>query len=527
VGPDAPNVLGDNNGATGVWNTGTWGADVSGHGLLNTINYEANTVGEAPRTGGPGAGKQCTVCHDATYVGATPTRPHFDGLDTNRRLRATINGVAVPLVPPATNYGAAADATCVNCHQNSAGADAATARSQVATHGNAYVGALEPAFTRQCRQCHEVHGGSWNGLTGVAPNLGRNLHMIGTWIDVNNNGLADPGDEARVDSNAIDATTNITTADIAVKFTTNTGENSYDDGFNDSLHDSVCAVCHQGLRPAHGPDNQVTSTALMNTGHNPVGGDCTQCHKHENPLPSPPPAIAFKARCEDCHNGVQTAYPLAPNVMGDGTSPSGTGLTPRPYDDGTYGYNVNGHGRDDDTVSISHGNPIAVDCTVCHDISQPPDTHLDGTLNGRLTPTDTRTANSFHLVAGFIEAVPTNDWDVQLTFDKHCWTACHLGKTTDMRHAIDSDPAENAVQLGTKNSYDVPLAKPPPEMFYDRNLKSAATFGGYDGIPNWALCVSCHNPHGTDVKSPRDDLNNKMAIYRWATPAKLCARCHD
>ncbi|HWR96858.1 MAG TPA: hypothetical protein VN317_00395, partial [Candidatus Methanoperedens sp.] len=66
------------------------------------------------------------------------------------------------------------------------------------------------------------------------------------------------------------------------------------------------------------------------------------------------------AACEGCHNGdgdddgVWTGVgfdpdgagplPAAPNVMGNGVDPVGVGAMPKPYDDGTWGYNVGGHG---------------------------------------------------------------------------------------------------------------------------------------------------------------------------------------
>jgi hypothetical protein len=207
--------------------------------------------------------------------------------------------------------------------------------------------------------------------------------------------------------------------------------------------------------------------------------------------------------------------------MGDGTSASGTGgATPKPYDDGSYGYNVNGHGRDDSPAVP--GNSINVACSACHDINVPTGTHLDGRVDGRLTPSDTRTANSFHLLSTFVKASPTSEQDEQVTFDNACTTLCHGALV--MRHAVDAVPAANAVQFGTHNSYSEPQNVPPPTMYYDRNLTNA--LGGYDGAPNFALCVSCHNPHGTNVTSPRADLNNKMMLYRWSGPSTLCAKCH-
>ena len=62
------------------------------------------------------------------------------------------------------------------------------------------------------------------------------------------------------------------------------------------------------------------------------------------------------------------------------------------------------------------------------------------------------------------------------------------------------------------------------EMFYDANI---TWLGGFNGPPNFVLCVSCHNPHGTNVVSPRLDQNNKMTIYRQNAPAMLCNKCHS
>jgi hypothetical protein len=211
----------------------------------------------------------------------------------------------------------------------------------------------------------------------------------------------------------------------------------------------------------------------------------------------------------------------APNVMGDGNSAAGTGApTPKPYDNGTYGFNVNGHGRDD-TPAVP-GNSINVACAACHDINVPTGTHLDGVINGRLTPSDTRTANSFHLLAAYVKAAPTSEQDVQVTFDNACATLCH-GVAIDMRHAVDTVPIANAVQFGTHATYNEPANTPPPIMFYDKHLKTNVT---YDGLPNFAVCVSCHDPHGTNVVSPRADLNNKMMLYKWSNPSTLCVKCH-
>ena len=65
-------------------------------------------------------------------------------------------------------------------------------------------------------------------------------------------------------------------------------------------------------------------------------------------------------------------------------------------------------------------------------------------------------------------------------------------------------------------------------MFYDANI---AWLGAYAGTPNHAVCVTCHNPHGTSMVNPGTGVtdgtkNNKMMIYRWVQPTELCNKCH-
>jgi hypothetical protein len=97
-----------------------------------------------------------------------------------------------------------------------------------------------------------------------------------------------------------------------------------------------------------------------------------------------------------------------------------------------------------------------------------------------------------------------------------------------MRHSLDAAPADNARVFGALNSSGSPVSRsapsntPPPIIFYDRHLRS---LGSYDGVPNHLLCVSCHDPHGTPVTTA-GNRNNRMMLYRWESPATLCAKCH-
>ena len=285
TGPWAPNVLGADNGATGVWTTGTWGADVGGHGKPAGA-YDDNALNDG--LGKAAADKDCSVCHDTRYTtnalpaANTPVRTHFDNLyetpSSQKRLRDAINGLPVDQSTPA----AAADAVCGTCHQN--GAAGAAEGTEVSTHSNDFDGAQEGArgsMIRSCRQCHDVHGANWNGV-------GRNLRMVGKWLDsttVGTRGTAEAGEEARVDSVAAGAAADITSADAKVVFTANSGPGSYDDGFGGPtepapLHESVCVVCHADLVGNH---NEAGSPEVLNQigSHNPVGTDCMTCHDHD------------------------------------------------------------------------------------------------------------------------------------------------------------------------------------------------------------------------------------------------------
>lgn len=262
----APNVLGD-----GL----TWGADVSGHGLASG-QYDADSVGGGG--GRPAANKQCAVCHDATYTTNaapavnTPNQPHFGAAD--KRLRDTLNNQPI---------GGNPDASCIACHQVSGGPDSPQHYlSYLTSHGNStadgYV-PIESPFSRSCRQCHEVHGSNWNGV-GVVP---RNLHMLGKWIDANGDGLptglALGAEAARVDSNATSNVANIDTTDLPVIVKSSGGtvaDDSWNDGLNDGVAESICVVCHVSLEKNH---SQRGDTYLQGQGHN-VGRECQLCHQH-------------------------------------------------------------------------------------------------------------------------------------------------------------------------------------------------------------------------------------------------------
>jgi PKD repeat protein len=216
--------------------------------------------------------------------------------------------------------------------------------------------------------------------------------------------------------------------------------------------------------------------------------------------------------CRACHDG---SVSLAPNVMAywDGSWwDSALG--------GLNSTNQGGHGDPDERVSAL--------CIDCHDVTSPPHTHMDGVLNSvelRLN----LNANSAHLQSFFFgpEAEP---YSVQVNFDAGCYLACHapIG-IKDCRHAKDSEPALNAVWFGSHatrsdgESIGVPV---------DSDLTTRA---GTEE-PDFAPCITCHNPHGTGNTNHKGmaSTNSNFMIRReigggdwWNDAMPYCLTCHQ
>lgn len=134
---------------------------------------------------------------------------------------------------PETALLVAADvdnAVCTRCH-NAAG------ERPVSTHANLdYAYAAQAPFTTTCTLCHDPHADPGSG----------NVAMVRSSIGGH-----------------------------AVSFAAGSGADSYDDGFGDAQHESICVVCH-----ATTSHNNVFSTELIGEGHGPVGAECTSCHPH-------------------------------------------------------------------------------------------------------------------------------------------------------------------------------------------------------------------------------------------------------
>ncbi len=120
---------------------------------------------------------------------------------------------------------------CTRCH-------AADGVEPASTHANLdFAYATEAPFIVTCTACHDPH---------ASPDDGGNRAMIRSSI-----------------------------GGYDVRLLHESGEDSYDDGLDDGVVDSLCVVCH--TTTSH---NNVYSAELQGEGHGPVGSDCTSCHRH-------------------------------------------------------------------------------------------------------------------------------------------------------------------------------------------------------------------------------------------------------
>lgn len=572
VSPAAPAVIDFGSGpivAPNVMGSGaTWGAEVNGHGLVATAKYDRNTVGEATPQGKNGAGKECVVCHDATYkANATPppanvpNKTHFDSVNDSAEKRLwsgthLVNGQPISAVP-ATAPGQ----LCAACHQNT-GADAGTQLSQ---HHNSAGGYGPPLETwpqpRVCRQCHNVHGANWNGT-------GRNLYMVGSWVDVNNNGLAEAGEEARVDSNATTSVPNITAGaggDNAVVFTSRTGANSFDANDGTPLN-NICRTCHAAATGGGLHDGLASPFDMR-------GQDCTQCHDHDYDDVASTPDAFMPSGCEGCHGrdgivhrGVdnqECTADDAPNVMTRHVGAAWISVW-----DGTWWDTQ--QGGNDATQQGGHGDPdgkesgnslLTPQCLACHNTSDGTGAHLNGVYNsvgselprgsvnwlvaGPDCPDPTprpkmnANANTSHLLpnttpgGGYFNKYPANGggaYNYQVAMDNFCYRECHQANSVvDHRHELDTaalDANHWSVELGTH------LTRTTPTF----SMTDADVTTNVSGLPNYAPCVSCHNPHGstnTDTRGSGVGAKNHMIIntyptnFDWFRGAAFCNNCHQ
>jgi hypothetical protein len=208
---------------------------------------------------------------------------------------------------------------CYECHLP----ERETTHSQGETTGDNWGTPASAPVHYKCMDCHDPHGDSPDYMIHARVNA--DSSAVGAFEDYGLPSLADLGMQPAagvIDFDVTEPTQDQTDyADLTGGSTT-----------------KICNVCHQ---------SNLYFTRSDGTGsHNP-GTDCIHCHPHNE---------GIRPLCEVCHSNDPNNIYLgtAPNVMGNGTSPVGVGTTPKPYDDGDWGYNVNGHA---DHGPLLHAEP--------------------------------------------------------------------------------------------------------------------------------------------------------------------------
>ncbi len=223
--------------------------------------------------------------------------------------------------------------------------------------------------------------------------------------------------------------------------------------------------------------------------------------------------------CELCHSGHPPAgYSLAPNVM-------------QYWDGSWWDFYMGGSAT---VQQGGHGDPDgfpATDCTGangCHDMTQSAATHRDGILHVTTGGHTLRTGNTYHLRTGFINPAPVNTWDVQVTFDNYCYTACHQGYGV-VNHRHGKNPTPNVVMFGLGHTTsDADSGSPRPVTYpVDSDLTTLASRTN----PDYAPCISCHDPHGTGVQDHSGSAathSNRMLRdnFTYTSDDALCVSCH-
>jgi len=444
---------------------------------ISQSEYAADGGGHGDSTGGNAPSKLCAACHDSAVAHDT-------------------TGALTGANPFRLTAGFSCSSTAAACHASgTTGPRTGLDISTFVTHSNEAMASTGytakrtwPAWDPQCVNCHDPHGDGSNRSM-----IQREMYDKGAFP------LPNGGTPWTLptEQTALVFTDDTTGAD--------TTGNSYAD--TNSPFSSVCQECHEDASVVSFHDDSTAAGANHpGTGGNP--GDCSGCHKHDSAF-SP-------SACEGCHDG---SVALAPNVI-NGTLPNNA----------AFNYNWYGSGAGQDGGHGDAGGKAALECTDCHDTSQPPGNfHGDGIVQSVWNNTD-RNANTAHLKAEFFDAgrgtpaiyVGSGAWNYQVLFDNYCAYACHTAQSVpDMRHETDTlatDSNHWSMQFGTHLTVSNGDATAVP-IDVDLNTDAA---GGTD----YGTCVSCHDPHGTTVVEP-SKTSNRMVRDQWITPsAILCGYCH-
>ncbi len=398
--------------------------------------------------------------------------------------------------------GAFADNTddlCIRCHGvpnalNPQGAKG-TRTQNMQTHAHGLTGTKYtwPNTPWKCVDCHDPHG---DGKAGA-----ERWMMIRSGINTPAGGSSDPdagSDPKSRPKRTTDPNVRPVSLNSIVGYSIVASDNSY---ANMNATEGPCEVCHtQTTTFSRTLDNVATHATRI--------GRCTACHPHTA-------GFGPKA-CKGCHGGDN----------GDSGQVSNNAPNITAY------WLTSGHG-------MTTPKNINLQCEDCHDVGYlsgsshktdgaagagPPPANVNTLTwpgkvdNGANFPT----VNTPHLKQSYVPSTtPTEKYQYALAFDTKCGnpaTGCH--KTRVEHHPVvppgSTDPKDNVVRFGDKSSrpnpkavYWYPVYSSYRDSFYESRSPwvitdvTTSAGGSYpDSATVYGVCVSCHDPHGTN--SPKN-----------------------
>jgi predicted CxxxxCH...CXXCH cytochrome family protein len=488
----------------------------SGHGRSGS-NYTGSGNLPARFDNVNAAPSDCYYCHSQNAPHSPPDRTNDPfrlgtGSDTTGQ-KGTLKGA----------FADNTDLLCLGCHGTAAqrgsnpNAAQGTTTVEAQTHARGITGVKYnwpgPNYPWKCVDCHDPHG---DGKSGAERYM-----MIRSGINAPiDNVDSSAGSDAKSRPKRTDASVLPVGFNSLVGYSTSGGVYSYANQGNGPTW-GPCEVCHtQVTAYSRTKDNLASHATRTNR--------CSTCHPHKSGF--------APTACRGCHG------------------PDSVATAARAPDVGLY-WTSSGHGR------FQTGTPLrAIECEDCHDASYltssahktdgsvagDPPANLN-TLNwpGKTAGADfDPNANTAHLKAGYINTSPSTRADVARTFDAYCNATCHRLVDARFHHWKDTGPLpRDVMRFGDPGTDTTANPKQYNWMsvgtyatgFYRTQsvwIDSDIRASGLLDTTNYAICVSCHDPHGTGVTDtsgyPGLGITNHMIRGGFVTDmGTFCGRaCH-
>lgn len=484
----------------------------SGHGRTGS-NYPGDSNPPAGFDDAASTPPECFVCHSilSKHIGRGTAEITNDPY---RLGSSAIPGKPGGLGTFTGNFADNVDTLCLGCHGSPAQRAGHSGPSDNAAKGVRTVDAVThasgitgtkytwPVTPMKCVDCHDPHGDA-------------NWKMIRSALNAPRNQT-----DTLAGSNSVGTPKRTTGLDCVV-FLSTAGQAPSSYASSPSTGQGICEICH----------NQTTTYSRGGVGAqngHPINR-CAQCHTH--------PAGFKGASCKGCHGGED-----------------GTGMVINNAPNITKYWLTSGHGKYSTSAPLP-ANPI--ECEDCHDISylSGADHKASGAAGLTDPPTNTNTLmwtgkpfsvntnpnlNTSHLKSSFFPASPTRRSDYARAFDNKCGavgTGCHTWTypTSHVGHAHPNstiNPLDNVLTFGKtfantppnpKNFSWYPVIGASPDYmnrFYEtpsvwliQDLTTKADNVIYpDNGTSYGTCITCHDPHGSNVPINRLGATTNMMM---------------